>query len=195
MGIRPDFFARSMSGTESGLIPVPEGITIGYRWDAEDYRQPSSQQKKWGRELLSRLALEGHERLLDLGCGDGKLAVKIAERLPCGSVHGIDKSEEVASLTGRTYPPHGYPSLSWEVKDASELDYHGGIRRYLLQRCPALGDRPPARPGWHQKKPQAGGRILVQMGGRGNAHRVVEVQAGMLGREEWSRYFADFSIP
>lgn len=166
-----------------------------YMWNAEDYRNSSSQQKKWGRELLSKLRLGGGERVLDIGCGDGKLTAEIAELVPDGHVRGIDSSPEMIGFARKAFPPEIHPNLSWEVKDAQELDYNGefevvfsnAVLHWVLEQLPVL----------HGVKRSLGrcGRILFQMGGRGNASNVVEVLAAMLAREEWGRYFTDFTIP
>ena len=166
-----------------------------YKWDAEDYRDSSSQQKKWGRELMTKLRLDGGERVLDIGCGDGKLTAEIAERLPQGSVMGIDNSEEMIRLASQTYPPDANPRLSWRVVDARSLDFDGefdvifsnAVLHWVKDHQPVLsGMRRSLKPG---------GSILLQMGGRGNASNVVGVLAEMLRREEWNRYFTDFTLP
>lgn len=166
-----------------------------YLWDAEDYRDSSSQQKKWGRELLAKLRLDGDERILDIGCGDGKLTAEIAERLPQGSVMGIDNSEEMVRLASETYPADVFPELSWRVVDARGLDFDeefdvifsNAVLHWVKNHQPVLsGIRRSLKPG---------GRILLQMGGRGNASNVVGVLADMFRREEWNRYFTDFTLP
>ncbi len=166
-----------------------------YLWDAEDYRDSSSQQKKWGRELLSKLRLEGDERVLDIGCGDGKLAAEIAELVPGGSVVGIDSSREMIGLARKSFPLDDYPNLSWEVKDARELDYEGEFDvAFSNAVLHWVSDHRPVIAGVKRSlKPK--GRILFQMGGRGNAANVVLALATLLGREEWGRYFHDLSIP
>ncbi len=59
-----------------------------YRWNAEDYAQHSSAQQSWVRELIGKLHLQGHEFVLDIGCGDGK--VEIAGHLPNSDILGVD---------------------------------------------------------------------------------------------------------
>ena len=41
-------------------------------WDAKDYARISGLQKVMADEALGLLTLEGSERVLDVGCGDGK---------------------------------------------------------------------------------------------------------------------------
>jgi trans-aconitate 2-methyltransferase len=42
-------------------------------WNAQDYEKNSSAQQQWAQELIAKLDLQGHEQILDLGCGDGKV--------------------------------------------------------------------------------------------------------------------------
>ena len=166
-----------------------------YRWDAEDYHRSSSQQEKWGRELLSRLDLRGTERVLDIGCGDGKLTAEIARRVPHGSVLGIDSSEEMITFARTTFPTRRFPNLSWEVTDARRLDFRARFdvvfsNAALHWISDQLGVLQGVKRGL---KP--GGKVLFQMGGRGNAADVVKVLAAMLSREEWGRYFRRFTLP
>ena len=60
-------------------------------WNAERYHEVSSPQQAWARRVLERLPLEGHERVLDLGCGSGKITAEIARRVPAGHVVGVDR--------------------------------------------------------------------------------------------------------
>lgn len=171
------------------------GDSAGYRWDAAEYRDSSSQQKKWGRELLAKLRLAGSEQVLDIGCGDGALTAELAAMVPSGQVVGIDSSPEMIAFARKSFPPDAYPNLSWQVMDARELDFEG---RFDLAFSNAvlhwIADQPLVLQGVRRSlKP--GGKLLFQMGGRGNAANVAKVLASMLAREEWGRYFHDFRIP
>jgi trans-aconitate 2-methyltransferase len=160
-----------------------------YKWDADDYSKSSPMQKKWGRELLSKLQLRGNERVLDIGCGDGALTAAIAERLPAGSVLGIDSSPEMIEFARRKYPPHRFPNLAWEIGDASDLRYENefdvifsnAALHWVIDHLPVLrGIKRSLKPG---------GRILVQMGGRGNAAQVVNAFIEVIILKRWRGYF------
>ena len=43
-----------------------------HRWDPETYEKSSSAQQTWAQELLSKISIRGDERILDIGCGDGR---------------------------------------------------------------------------------------------------------------------------
>ncbi len=61
-------------------------------WDANSYHRLSNPQFSWGLKVLERLKLRGDERVLDAGCGSGRLTAELRNRLPGGSVVGVDLS-------------------------------------------------------------------------------------------------------
>src|SRR4051812_32679430 len=70
-------------------------------WDASTYDRVSAPQEAWGREVLERLDLQGDERVLDAGCGTGRVTALLAERLPRGEVLAVDGSEAMVEETRR----------------------------------------------------------------------------------------------
>ncbi|MCQ1535897.1 class I SAM-dependent methyltransferase [Methanosarcina sp. KYL-1] len=67
-------------------------------WDPEIYASSSSARKNRGLELIRKLSIRREEKVLDVGCGDGKLSNEVAGNLPEGSVPGIDLSEWMVRL-------------------------------------------------------------------------------------------------
>jgi trans-aconitate 2-methyltransferase len=61
-------------------------------WDARTYDRVANPQTGWGRVVLDRLPLAGDERVLDAGCGSGRVTELLAERLPRGRVVALDAS-------------------------------------------------------------------------------------------------------
>ncbi len=84
---------------------------------AEIYDRMSDLQFQGGKRLVERLGLEEGARVLDIGCGTGRLARWIAERLgPKGSVVGIDPLEHRISVA-RSHAG----SVRFEVGRAEDL--------------------------------------------------------------------------
>ena len=50
---------------------------------------------RWGASVVDRLPLEGNERVLDAGCGTGRVTAVLAERLPNGRVIALDGSRSM----------------------------------------------------------------------------------------------------
>src|SRR5262245_30955438 len=64
-------------------------------WDAQKYHRLSDPQQTWGRRVLHRLAPVGGERILDIGCGTGRLTAELLERMGRGLVVGLDRSSSM----------------------------------------------------------------------------------------------------
>jgi len=61
-------------------------------WDARTYDRVADPMTRWGDAVLDRLPLDGHERVLDAGCGTGRVTGSLLERLPDGHVIALDGS-------------------------------------------------------------------------------------------------------
>ena len=93
---------------------------MAFEFDGEKYKRASDQQKVWGKGLISELKLAGHERILDLGCGDGALTAELAERVPGGFVLGIDASE---SMIATARKDHSGTNLQFKLHDINQIDF------------------------------------------------------------------------
>lgn len=165
------------------------------KWDAEYYRKHSTGQHKWATELINKLFLRGDERLLDIGCGDGRNTEKIASMLQSGSVLGLDYSEDMITLAKKSFPKERYANLDFLVCDALKMEFESEFD-YVFSNA-ALhwikDHRTLLKNISHALRP--GGRILLQMGGRGNAQKVFDILDSMAKEKEWSKYFTDYSSP
>src|SRR3954465_3767916 len=65
-------------------------------WNADSYERISAPMEAMGREVLDRLELRGDERVLDAGCGTGRVTAALVERLPRGEVVAVDGSPAMA---------------------------------------------------------------------------------------------------
>jgi trans-aconitate 2-methyltransferase len=61
-------------------------------WDAATYDRLPIPMTAWGETVLGWLELRGDERVLDAGCGTGRVTERLRERLPRGSVIALDGS-------------------------------------------------------------------------------------------------------
>ena len=67
-------------------------------WDAATYDRLAAPMTRWGRTVVDRLTLRGSERVLDAGCGTGKVTAMLRERLPDGEIVALDGSESMIAL-------------------------------------------------------------------------------------------------
>ncbi len=92
-------------------------------WDASDYAQISALQKAMAEEVLALLQLNGSERVLDVGCGDGKVTAEIAKRVPQGAVIGVDPSIEMIKFAQSHWDTSRDSNLQFQVGDARRLPF------------------------------------------------------------------------
>lgn len=165
------------------------------RWNPSDYAAHSSAQESWARELVEKLALAGHEHVLDIGCGDGRITEMIARLVPDGRVVGADSSEEMIHHAREAFPPKRHPNLSFFMADARDLPFREEFDIVFSNACLHwIADHRPVLAGIARSL-RPGGRILLQMGGRGNAAGVVDAVAPLIREPEWREWFGGFSFP
>jgi len=163
------------------------------RWDAEDYAKNSRAQLAWARSNLDRLRLSGHESVLDVGCGDGKITVEIASRVPSGRAVGVDKSPEMIALAERT---HGSRDrVSFRLADAAALAFVDEFDVvFSNSTLHWVADHPAVLRGLRRALRDRG-RIFLSMGGRGTAAAVLEEIAALRVQAPWSAFLADRDVP
>jgi trans-aconitate 2-methyltransferase len=68
-------------------------------WDASSYDRMSDPQLAMARDVIDRLDLRGDERVLDAGCGTGRVTEVLAGRVPNGTVIAVDGSAAMVEQT------------------------------------------------------------------------------------------------
>jgi len=192
-------------------------------WDARDYAAHSSAQQEWARELIDKLCLRGDEDVLDIGCGDGRATALIAERLPEGSVLGIDNSASMIALAEEQFPPpalsasmpapsasveqpsaspdgpstarSAYSNLCFRRMDAARLELPRGFDVAFSNAALHWVDDHEAMLRGVRACLRPGGRLLFQMGGRGNAAEVRAVVDALVAHPRWCDPFRGYSSP
>jgi trans-aconitate 2-methyltransferase len=169
--------------------------TAKHNWNADDYAKNSTAQKQWAQELIAKLSLRGNESVLDIGCGDGQVTAQIAQILPRGTVLGIDLSFDMIRLAYEQFPVQNYPNLSFRQMDAADIQLTGKFDvAFSNAVLHWVRDQMVVLRGVHAcLKP--GGKLLFQMGGRGNAKDVFEAIQEVIQRPDWRGYYHEFTPP
>ena len=144
------------------------------------------------QEVLALLQLTGSERVLDIGCGDGRITAEVATRLPQGSILGVDASEE---MIGYAADHANLPNLRFAVANAANLSFHNEFDLVLsFNALHWLPDPdPPLRNIRAAMKPSARAQLrLVPDGPRKSLETVLE-ETRLSSR--WAGYYHDFRDP
>lgn len=166
-----------------------------YSWNAKDYEENSGAQQKWARELIANLNLTGFEDVLDLGCGDGKVTAEIARLVGDGSIVGVDNSRQMIALAQEKYAQNEHPNLSFQVMDASHLSFENCFDVVFSNAVLHwVKNHQPVVEGLY-KSLRIGGKIILRMGGKGDAKGILSIMDEMITSSKWAQYFSEFEFP
>ena len=160
-------------------------------WDAGAYDTISDMQLEWGREVLERIDLHGGERVLDAGCGSGKVTELIAQRVPRGGAIGVDASPSmIEAARGRLGA-----EVELIVADLMELELDQPVDVVFSN---ATFHWIPDHDRLYRRLHAAlrpGGRLEVQYGGKGNVAVLEAAVAGASTEPPFAEHLAELVRP
>ena len=157
----------------------------------EKYRAAAKHQLEWGKKIIDELKLNGNEKVLDLGCGDGLLTKLIAEKVPNGNVLGIDSSSSMID-TAQGIKKN---NLIFVLKNITDINYENKFdiiysnaalhwvkdHKSLLNKC--------------IKALKVSGKIRFNFAGEKNCNTFVKVIKKIIGEDDFSWYFKELEWP
>jgi len=164
-------------------------------WNAADYAANSAAQHAWARELIAKLKLRGEERVLDVGCGDGKVTAEIARAVPRGSATGVDASPQMIEFAQKAFPKGQFPNLEFHVMDARRIRFDRQFDLIFSNAALHWVDDHRAFLRGAAACLRSGGRLIVSCGGRGNAQDVFVALRPELRLKRWRGFFRGMEKP
>jgi trans-aconitate methyltransferase len=159
----------------------------GQRWDPDRYRANAAFVPELGLPVVELLDPQPGERILDLGCGDGQLTLKLAAT--GANITGVDASPQMAAAARAR-------GVQADVASAEALPYADGAFDAVFSNAAlhwVRGHDAMMRQVHRVLRP--GGRFVAELGGHGNiaAIRVAFIAAlernGFAGREDDVNYY------
>jgi trans-aconitate methyltransferase len=160
-------------------------------WDSTAYDRISAPQFSWGKKVLDRVSLRGDERLLDAGCGTGKLTGELLTLLPRGHVVAVDLSENMLRTAGENLQVRFGSRIRFVAADLEHLPFdrafdgifstaafHWVSDHNLLFASLYRALRP-------------GGWLVAQCGGAGNLDRFLASVAALSKSSRYRAYVGD----
>ncbi|WP_406658081.1 methyltransferase domain-containing protein [Methanolobus sp. ZRKC2] len=160
-------------------------------FDGQKYEKSSSHQKEWGERLIKEIDLKGTEHILDLGCGNGLITKALAERVPEGSVVGVDSSSSMLERARF----HQLDNMEFRLLDISDIIFdrefdivfsnaamhwvrdHGNVLRKIYASL------------------KSGGIMRMQFAGEGNCPTLSKVLEESMSSAAFEQLFQDFEWP
>lgn len=162
-------------------------------WNAPEYARLSELQAAMAEEVLSLLDLKGDERILDIGCGNGKITAEIAARVPRGSVLGVDASAQMIEFAVAHHKEHS--NLQFQVANARNLPFQQEFDLVVsFNALHWIPEQALALQSIHSAL-RPGGRAQLRLVPKGNRKSLEDVIDETRRSARWSEYFKDFRDP
>lgn len=162
-------------------------------WNPEDYDRQSVLQYNTAMTMLNKLILNGDEKILDVGCGTGRITFQIAkERLnPNGEIVGIDINEKMIGFAKAHYKN---TNLFFECQDVLSLDYENhfdiAISFWTLSWIP-FDDQLAALNNIIRSLNESGKLFLMYP----MKHDAYDVVSEVIKMPKWVDYFTNYGMP
>ena len=142
-------------------------------WDPERYARYARFVTDLGMPVVHLLAPRPGERILDLGCGDGVLAAKLAE-MGC-KVIGVDASEmQVAAARKLGVDARVMAGEALQFRDEFDAVFSNAALHWMRRPEEVIAGV------WHALR--CGGRFVAEMGGHGNVEMIQAALVDALDR-------------
>jgi ubiquinone/menaquinone biosynthesis C-methylase UbiE len=167
-------------------------------WDASRYHRVSDPQFDWGQRVIARLKPVGGERILDLGCGTGRLTQEIRRAAHGGPAHivGLDRSGSMLAVARASMlhaeEPAPVPLVQADgaalpFRSAFDAVFSAATLHWIHDHQAVFESVAAAL--------DEGGRFVAQCGGRGNLQRMLEHTAELQASERYREYFRGWRDP
>lgn len=157
-----------------GLVRIFSCFMITHEWNPEKYAENARFVSDLGMPVIELLSPQPGERILDLGCGDGALTVKLAG-VGCNIV-GVDSSPEMIQAAKSL-------KLDAQVMDGRKLLFSNEFDAVVSNAALHWMNNPERVVAgvWRALKP--GGRFVGEFGGHGNVAAIISaIEAALASR-------------
>lgn len=89
--------------------------------DATHYIQHSTLQNDLATSILNSLSVPAEARILDVGCGDGRITAELAKRAITGHVDGVDISPSMIQSASDRFAE--FPNLHFKLSSIEDADF------------------------------------------------------------------------
>jgi len=168
------------------LLLLGDGIE-----DAKIYHSNSELQWHVAMETIDLISWKVTEHVLDIGCGDGKITAFLTQKLPKGSVLGIDISQAMIDFASLNYSQSDYPNLNFQKLDASEILFENQFDRVVsFSTLHWVMDQEKALKAIYRAL-VPGGAVCIQTYGTGLMN-VTVIGDSLIHSEKWAQYFPSY---
>lgn len=140
---------------------------MNIKWNAEKYAEDFQFVHKYGEDVLSLLDINDGDSVVDLGCGNGRLSVKIKEM--GANVIGVDDSEDMLKIAVKNYSDINFikgNALSFKLKDKADAIFSNAVFHWV-DECNQQNLLNNV-----SDNLKTGGQLVCEFGGKGCAENI-----------------------
>jgi trans-aconitate 2-methyltransferase len=171
------------------------GANSTREWNSSEYHRLSQPQLGWGKKVLARLRLRGDERLLDAGCGTGRLTALLLEIVPRGLVVALDLSRNMLNTAREHLTPRFHERVHFVAADLQDLPFEHAFNcivstaafHWVLDHDRLFRSL--------QRALRPNGWLQAQCGGGPNLARLRKRMRALARSPRYARFLADFPEP
>ena len=177
------------------IIPKQTKLTHRLFTSAKDYRKHSRTQELQGAKLLEVVEIKPGDKILDVGCGDGRFTLEILNRRSDVSIIGIDISTEMIESALEFAAERGISEASFVVMDFIDMDMEREFD-LVISNSSMHWITPPERAyGVIYRALKAGGRLAVHQGGYSTYKGMHECVMTLIHDMELESFFKQWKYP
>lgn len=158
-------------------------------WDAETYDQVSATiQQVWGKKVVDWRNWQGNEKVMDAGCGTGRLSKVLAEKVPSGIVYAVDIDNNMIRVASTNLEDYNNVRLIradlTTVKLPSSVDviFSNATIHWIMDHRILFENF------WTLLN--EGGEMIIQCGGHGNLNNFIAVLYEVIHTTPFCSFFA-----
>ena len=164
-------------------------------WNAQSYHKVSGPQTSWGQKVLNRMSLDGDERVIDAGCGSGRLTGELMERLPAGRLIAIDRSWNMLMTARANLRPALGSRVAFAQVSLPDLPFVGWADLvFSTATFHWVKDHQALFAGIFTTL-RSGGKLHAQCGGGPNLRSAHELAEQVMGAQPFAAYFTNWPGP
>lgn len=161
-------------------------------WDAKDYAENSLSQQTTAEYILEKFKFNGHEHILDVGSGDGKITAELSNQLPQGEIIGLDLSPNMVEFAKNRFNSCNYHNLKFIQGDACSIPYENSFDViFSFTTLQWAKDHRQVIDGMH-KALKSNGTIALSMP-TGLPLTVQQAVDETIAKPEWRSFFTNFT--
>lgn len=168
---------------------------MNYFWDANTYDSISNVQENWARTLISKRNWNRNEKVLDAGCGTGRVTRILLEYLPNGMIYGIDNDpnmikkakDNLVNYSNIVVMQSNLTSINSDTFPIKfDVIFSNAVLHWILNHFKVFNN--------FYDILNDNGSLLIQCGGFGNLQKTIDVFDSVKNLSEFTQYFSRWKI-